>query len=333
MLLNLARRAQRETQSQNICLAGGVALNVVSMGDLERSGLFTNVWVQPAAGDAGGALGAALWVSYNRLGVERIIRETDSMEGSFLGPEPGQIGASINDVLVAENLTGVHYSEEKLAERVGQLLADGMVVGVSRGRMEWGPRALGARSILADPRQPDTQRRLNLKTKFRESFRPFAPMVLAEDAANYFDGVPHAFGSPYMLKTYPVRHDIRSTSTYRDGEFNFDRINEVRSSIPAVTHLDYSARVQTIDCDRNPFIHMVISEFKKKTNCAVIVNTSFNVRGEPIVASAADSLTCFLLTDIDALVLGDMIIEKSAQTRPLPSAEEIEQALLKYELD
>jgi carbamoyltransferase len=310
-LLGLARRAKAVTGERDIVLAGGVALNVVSVGELHRSGLFDNVWVQPAAGDAGGALGVALWASHEMFGVQREVEEGDSMSGAFLGPTPSQAGMPVDALVESYGLVAVTLDPAAMAQQVADAVAGGKVVGVARGRMEYGPRALGARSVLADARDPEMQRRLNLKTKFREGFRPFAPLVLAERASDIFeiDGE-----SPYMLKTFAVRHDQRREIPADDAPDIYRRVQQVRSTVPAVTHVDHSARVQTVDRERNPFLHDVLTRFDAKTGCPVMVNTSFNVRGEPIVCSSEDALECFLATDIDALVLEDMYIERAGQS-------------------
>lgn len=308
-LAGLARRAALRTGASKLVMAGGVALNVVAVSALERAGLFDEVWVQPAAGDAGGSLGAALWASHEVFGVPYSPSGSDTMAGALLGPEPGSRGEQ--QALI--NSYGLHcedLADDELAARVGELVAGGKVVAVARGRMEFGPRALGARSILADARDPSMQSRLNVKTKFREGFRPFAPVVLAEAAEEYFDteGRP----SPFMVKVFPVRDDLRRDPGDSEGS-PFERVQQVRSTVPAVTHVDHSARVQTVDEARNPFLHAVLRSFQELTGCAVMVNTSFNVRGEPIVCSAEDAIECFLATDIDALVLGNFVIERSKQ--------------------
>lgn len=323
VLANLARRAAELTGSKHLCLAGGVALNVVSVGYLERLGLFDEIWVQPAAGDAGGALGAAAWASHELLGVPRVVLAGDAMSGGFLGPEPG-FEDTVDSLLQSYGLVSDSLDEEAMAVRVAELIDSGMVVGVARGRMEFGPRALGARSILADARVPGMQARLNEQTKRRESFRPFAPVVLAEHADDYFtlDGRE----SPYMLKAYHLRehHRIATTGTAKEngpgtvGTETIDTellqvLNRPRSELQAVTHVDFSARVQTVDGERNPFLHMVLREFEARTGCAVMVNTSLNVRGEPIVCSARDAIECFLATDLDALVLDDHLLLRSQQ--------------------
>jgi len=308
----LARRAKELTGSNNLCLAGGVALNVVSVGYLERLGIFDEIWVQPAAGDAGGALGAALWASHELLNVKREVTVDDAMQGAFLGPDPDYDGKSIPDLINTYGLVATHFETDQLAKNVAGYVANGLVVGVARGPLEFGPRALGNRSILADARDSETQRRLNLKTKFRESFRPFAPVVLAEHAKDYFTtGVQN---SPYMLKTYSVREELRFNPPASPNSELFDRVNQIRSSIPAITHLDYSARVQTVHNDKNPFLYNVLSSFHDLTGCAVMVNTSFNVRGEPIVTSSTDAIECFIATDIDVLVLGNYLILRSDQS-------------------
>jgi carbamoyltransferase len=312
LVVGLARRAREVTGSRRLCLAGGVALNVVSIGNLERLGIFDEIWVQPAAGDAGGALGAALWASHTLLGVGRQVAPDDSMRGAFLGPFPDYDGKSVASVIDEYGAVAEQYEDEQaLAQRVAQLVSDGAVVAICRGAMEFGPRALGARSILADARDPGTQRRLNLKTKFREGFRPFAPIVLADRTDDYF--ISDGRRSPYMLTTYHVRPELRTALSPQSGT-PFERVSAVRSVIPAVTHLDYSARVQTVDEARNPFLHQILTQFDAITGCPVLVNTSFNVRGEPIVASVTDAVECFIATDIDAIVIGDHLIVRSSQT-------------------
>ena len=310
VVLALALRAKKLVGSDNIVLAGGVALNVVSIGKLEESKIFKNLWVQPAAGDAGGALGAALWESYVNLKVPRDINQGDSMNGAFLGPNPGEFNESTIEILDEYSLKAVELPDPQLATEIALAISQGLVIGLAKGRMEFGPRALGARSVLADARNTDMQSRLNLKTKFREGFRPFAPMVLESKAGDYFD--INGNSSPYMLKTYPVRQEIRLEQKLENIS-PFERVRESRSSIPAVTHVDYSARVQTIDKDRNPFLFNVITEFDKLTGCSVIINTSFNVRGEPIVSSARDAVECLIGTDIDLLVLDNYLIRRSEQ--------------------
>lgn len=316
VMLALAHRAKERTGERALCLAGGVALNVVSVGAIERSGLFDSVWVQPAAGDAGGALGAALWAAHSLYGEPRIVRSGDAMRGSLLGPTPSELGSSATDLLASYGLQAHRLDDAALARATAEAVASGSVVAVAKGRMEYGPRALGCRSILADPRDPSMQLRLNLKTKFREGFRPFAPIVRIEDAGTYFEVGPHE--SPYMLKTYYVKPELRlvpqTGELVDDGDRFYKVAQQVRSTLPAITHQDYSARVQTVSADRHPFVHAVLGEFSSLTGCAVLVNTSFNVRGEPIVASAEDALECFLHTDVDVLVLEEYWIAKAEQT-------------------
>jgi carbamoyltransferase len=316
-VLGLARRAVERSGSRNIVLAGGVALNVTAVGHLERSGIVDAVWVQPAAGDAGGALGAAWWASSVHHGISRptpVDGTSDTMCGAFLGPTPAEL-ADPGAVVAEYGLHAETIDEpDRLAQVVADAIAGGQVVGVARGRMEFGPRALGARSVLADARDPGMQRRLNLATKFREGFRPFAPVVLAEHATAYFD--TDGRESPYMLKTYPVTA-VQRRNVNRDGDPGsldvYTRVAEIRSTIPAVTHVDHSARVQTVDAARNPFLHAVLTAFHDRTGYPVLVNTSFNVRGEPIVASARDAIDCFLETDIDVLVVENFVIRRADQ--------------------
>lgn len=316
-VIAISARAARVTGQRDLVLAGGVALNVTSVGKLERSGLFERVWVQPAAGDAGGALGAALWASHVVLGAQRPEDPSDSMSGAFLGPypcAPEEEGVELEGY----GLVGERFEDDALATVVASYIQQGRVVGVARGRMEFGPRALGARSILADARDPGMQSRLNLKTKFREGFRPFAPMVLAERADEWFDMGGRQ--SPYMLSVASVLAEHRvDEGGVADVDFA-TRASRVRSTIPAVTHVDMSARVQTVTKDVNPFAHMVLSEFERMTGCPVLANTSFNVRGEPIVCSAEDAIMCFLATDIDVLVLGNHVVVRSEQDLGVLSA-------------
>jgi carbamoyltransferase len=308
IVLRLARTLRAETGQRALCLAGGVALNCVSNGLLVRERVFDEVWVQPAAGDAGGALGAALVAWHERADAPpRVARRPDAMSGSLLGPETTD--AQVAAFLQAEGLPHERFDDETvLADRVAELLAEGAVVGWVQGRMEFGPRALGARSILADPRRPDMQRALNLKIKFRESFRPFAPAVLEERAAEFFqlDG-----SSPYMLVVAPVL-DRPDGAVTAPGE-GFERLRQVRSALPAITHVDYSARVQTVDRSTNPRFRALIEAFAGQTGVPVLVNTSFNVRGEPIVCTAADAWGCFMATGMDYLVLGNCLLDRRLQ--------------------
>src|SRR2546428_395322 len=310
IMLRMARTVHRETGMENLCLAGGVALNCVANGRILREGPFKRLWIQPAAGDAGGALGVAqlIWHRYCK-NARRLTPESDGMRGAYLGPEfaPEEIATFLASIgAVSERL-----ERSCLLERVAQLLAQEKVVGWFDGRMEFGPRALGARSILGDPRSPRMQAQMNLKIKFREGFRPFAPSVLVERVTDYFelDGE-----SPYMLLVAPVNKDRQIPMTAEQRRlWGIERLNVPRSDIPAVTHIDYSARIQTVRRDTNPNYHDLIKEFERLTGCAVLVNTSFNVRGEPIVCTPADAYRCFMRTDIDNLVLGPFLLGKAGQ--------------------
>jgi carbamoyltransferase len=308
-VLRMARHVQRETGQNNLCLAGGVALNCVANGRILREGPFEKIWIQPAAGDAGGALGAALSVWHRYLGHERVNpRGKDSQAGSYLGP-------SFSNEAVKTYLEGNGYpylplDPNQRAEAIAKQIAAGKIVGYMAGRMEFGPRALGARSILGDPRRADTQRVMNLKIKYRESFRPFAPSVLEEKASEYFDAEGP---SPYMLLVAEVRKERRLPQPSGDGMPMLERLKVKRSDIPAVTHLDYSARLQTVSLEHKPDYHQIISEFEKLTGCAVVVNTSFNVRGEPIICSPKDAYQCFMRTEMDVLVMEDCMLLKEYQ--------------------
>ena len=318
-ILRIGRHVYKQTGLKNLVLAGGVALNCVANGRLLREGDFDDIWIQPAAGDAGGALGAALFIWYQLLDKPRQPAGKDSQNGSFLGPSftTDQVTAYLSE----EGMSGQRFtSESELVDHVAGLLADGKIVGWFQGRMEFGPRALGARSILGDPRSPDMQATMNLKIKFRESFRPFAPSVLRERASEWFDLNP-GHESPYMLLVAPVLEhrrvavDDQALQTMQHDPDLRHRVNVVRSEIPAVTHVDYSARLQTVDEERNPRFYRLLDAFDRLTGCPVLVNTSFNVRGEPIVCSPEDAYRCFVATDMDALVLEDIVITKDAATR------------------
>ena len=315
-MLRMARHVHKETGEKNLCLAGGVALNCVGNGRILREGPFENVWVQPAAGDAGGSLGAALSVWYQYLGSGRNVEEVcrgraDGMRGAYLGPEFTDDEIEESFVTLGARYRKVPHAE--LAERVARLLAEEKVVGWFQGRMEFGPRALGARSILGDPRSPRMQSQMNLKIKFRESFRPFAPSVLRERVSDYFE---LEADSPYMLLVAPVREELRREMTgEEEGLFGIEKLNVPRSTIPAVTHVDYSARIQTVRREDNPVYHDLLAAFERLTGCAVLVNTSFNVRGEPIVCTPAQAFACFMRTEMDCLVVGDFILLKSEQGR------------------
>lgn len=313
-MLRMARHAHAETGEKNLCLAGGVALNCVGNGRILREGPFETIWIQPAAGDAGGSLGAALSVWHQHLGRVRNVKEvrrehTDGMRGAYLGPsfDCGEIQTYLDAV-------GAHYRRvggAQRAETVARALAAGKVVGWFQGRMEFGPRALGGRSILGDPRSARMQSQMNLKIKFRESFRPFAPSILRERVADYFE---LDCDSPYMLLVAPVREHLRVPVTEAEQKlFGIAKLNVPRSVIPAVTHVDYSARIQTVRREDNPAYYDLIVAFERLTNCPILVNTSFNVRGEPIVCTPAEAYTCFMRTEMDWLVLEDFLLEKSAQ--------------------
>jgi len=305
VMLRMAAHAHALTGSRNLCLAGGVALNCVANGRLLRESPFERMWIQPAAGDAGGALGAALFVWHQLLENERGPVHPDGQHGSLLGPAPDE-----NEIETVLRARGTVYrrlaGEAAVAEETAALIAAGKIVGWVQGRMEFGPRALGARSILGDARDPGMQSRMNLKTKFRESFRPFAPIVLRERASDYFEIKPGE-ESPYMLLVAPVRLD-RRVAPGGEPASGLTRVREVRSIVPAVTHVDHSARIQTIDAGRNPRLHRLLETFDRITGCPVMINTSFNIRGEPVVCTPEDALRCFLATDMDALVIGDFLL-------------------------
>lgn len=310
IVLRLARSVRAETGMNNLCLAGGVALNCVANGKLLREGIFDGLWIQPAAGDAGGALGAALAGYHLFHGKPRQVpAKGDAMRGSYLGPEFSQ--AEIEAELTAAEAKFEVLDDAALIDLTAQGLADGKAVGWMQGRMEFGPRALGGRSILGDPRSPAMQKTLNLKVKYRESFRPFAPSVLREDVADWFelDG-----DSPYMLLVADVREDLRREMTQEEKAlFGIDKLNVPRSTIPAVTHVDYSARIQTVHAETNPRYHQLISRFKALTGCPIVVNTSFNVRGEPIVCTTSDAFRCFMGSEIELLVVGNCLLRKEEQ--------------------
>jgi carbamoyltransferase len=328
-MLKMARFARRETGAADLCLAGGVALNCVGNGRILREGVVEELWIQPAAGDAGGALGVALNVWHRFLNKPRLSAESsgawtrpkhfrpegtppyaDGMNGSYLGPRFDS--AAMQQFITARGLKAAHVDARGLAERVAQLIADQKVVGLFQGRMEFGPRALGARSIIGDARSPKMQSIMNLKIKFRESFRPFAPAVLREHVAEWFDLDAE---SPYMLLVAAVRGDRRlPEGPDASALWGIDQLNVPRSTIPAVTHVDYSARIQTVRRETNPLYYDIIHAFYTRTGCPVIVNTSFNVRGEPIVCTPDDAYRCFMRTNMDALVLEDFVLLKEDQT-------------------
>ena len=312
-VLRLARDLAKKTGARNLCLAGGVALNCVANGKVLREGLFENIWIQPAAGDAGGAVGAALAATHLYAGRARTPNGGDGMAGSFLGPSFAQ--PEIERRLSAVGAKFAVVAEEEMIETTAKALADQQAVGWFHGRMEFGPRSLGARSILGDPRSATMQRTLNLKVKYRESFRPFAPSVLREDVADWFD---LDVDSPYMLIVADVRKDHRRAMTPNEQTlFGIDKLNVARSEIPAVTHVDYSARIQTVHANTNPLFHRLLTRFKALTGCPVLVNTSFNVRGEPIVCTPEDAFRCFMGNELDLLVIGNCILRKAAQDSDL----------------
>jgi carbamoyltransferase len=328
VMLRSARHLHALTGSRNLCLAGGVALNCVGNGRILRESPFENLWIQPASGDAGGALGAALFVWFQLLENERRPELPDGQGGSLLGPA---CDATETERLLNEKKTVFrHYpAGEGLCAAVARYVADGKVVGWVQGRMEFGPRALGARSILGDARNPEMQRQMNLKTKFRESFRPFAPIVLRDRVHEFFEMKPGT-DSPYMLLVAPVRKDKllapeRGAAVKPGG---LDRILEARSVIPAVTHVDDSARVQTVDAKRSPRLAELLESFAAITGCPVMINTSFNIRGEPIVCTASDAYRCFMTTNIDVLVIDDFVMLKEEQ--PQASRHDLQAYLGRY---
>lgn len=325
IVLRLARGVAKSTGLRNLCLAGGVALNCVANGKLLREGIFDRIWIQPAAGDAGGALGAALAIHHMMLGNSRKPSQgLDRMKGSYLGPRYTQ--PDIEQRLARCRAVFSSCSEEEMIDRTARALADGQAVGWVNGRMEFGPRALGGRSILADPRSPRMQKQLNLKVKYRESFRPFAPSVLREDVSKWFE---MDTDSPYMLLVADVVPGIRRQMTAEEEAlFGIEKLNVPKSSIPAVTHVDYSARVQTVHEETNPLYFRLLRRFRELTACPVLVNTSFNVRGEPIVSTPEDAFRCFMGTELDLLVVGNTLLEKSKQLPDL-----VEDYKSKYELD
>ncbi|MBF0546091.1 MAG: carbamoyltransferase [Candidatus Riflebacteria bacterium] len=309
VILRLGRSLHNETGLSSLCMAGGVALNCVANGRLMREGPFKEIWIQPAAGDAGGALGAALAAWHKHLKAPRQVQLEDQMKGCFLGPS--FTPQAVESFLQQNNLPFQKLGENEVLSRTARDLADGKVVGWFQGRMEFGPRALGARSILGDARSPKMQSVMNQKIKFRESFRPFAPAVLKERVSEYFEIDRE---SPFMLLTAPVRKERRKLVSNDDSKrWGIDLLNVPRSDIPAVTHIDFSARVQTVSADTNPLFHSLLKHFEAQTNEGVVVNTSFNVRGEPIVCSPEDAYRCFMRTEIDTLVLENCVLDKSAQ--------------------
>ena len=327
IMLRTANHVQRQTGLMDLVMAGGVALNCVGNGRILRESNFDNVWVQPAAGDAGGALGSALFVWHQLLDNQRTVESPDAQSGSLLGPafDDQQIGAFLQQTGAKATLAS---DWDELYDVVSQHLANEQVVGWFNGRMEFGPRALGARSIIGDARSPKMQSTMNLKIKFRESFRPFAPVVLREHVDQYFEMRPDE-DSPYMLMVAPVKESIRVPED--ESATGLAKLHQVRSSIPAVTHVDYSARVQTVDSDRNPQFHGLLQRFYERTGCPVLINTSFNVRGEPIVCTPEDAYRCFSVTEMDVLVMGRYVLVKSEQDELASDARESH--LAQFQLD
>jgi len=311
VMLKTVKHIHKLTGQKNLCLAGGVALNCVANGRILKEGPFENIWIQPSAGDAGGALGAALRIWYKYLGNKRTADDiSDSQKGSFLGPEYSD--TYVENYLKANNIPHIRLAKEALFKIVSQHISNEKVIGWFQGRMEFGPRALGARSIIGDARSGAMQSRMNLKIKFRESFRPFAPSVLAESAQDYFD---IRLESPYMLLTANVNNGHIKKGNAKEPE-GFDRLKIIRSDIPAVTHVDNSARLQTVSKDSpNSAYYGLISEFYKQTGCPVVINTSFNVRGEPIVCTPQDAYRCFMATDMDYLLMGSFMLDKKNQPK------------------
>ena len=324
IVLTMTRSLAQEYNIPNLCMAGGVALNCVANGKILRDKSFKDIWIQPASGDAGGALGGALAVWHKELNNPRVVNPNDAMQGSYLGPSYEQ--DSIEAELTKCGARFESVSEDEMIEQTAQALADSKAVGWFQDRMEFGPRSLGGRSILGDPRSEKMQKTLNLKVKYRESFRPFAPSVLREDVSEWFEA---DYDSPYMLLVDDVKKDKRIKMTKEEESlFGIDKLNIKRSSIPAVTHVDYSARIQTVNKETNPKYHALIIKFKEKTECSVVVNTSFNVRGEPIVCSPEDAFKCFMGTELDVLVIGNCVLRKERQDKSLT-----EDYKHKYKLD
>jgi carbamoyltransferase len=314
MMLRITRNLAASYGIRNLCLAGGVALNCVANGKILRDGLFKSIWIQPAAGDAGGSIGAALAAYHQHLGRPRQLNGAlDGMQGAYLGPDFSQ--DEIEKRLAAFGAKFTTLSQSALLEDTCDALEAGHAVGWFQGRMEFGPRALGARSILGDARNPEMQKMLNLKIKYRESFRPFAPSVLREDVADYFE---FDTDCPYMLLVGDLkRNRRRSLSAEQEKLFGIDKLNVLRSDIPAVTHVDYSARIQTVHAETNPRYHALLSSFKRRTGCSVLVNTSFNVRGEPIVCTPEDAFRCFMGTEMETLAIGNCVLRKPDQDKSL----------------
>ncbi len=326
VMIRMARHARKVTGMKNLCLAGGVSLNCVGNGKILAEKIFDNIWIQPAAGDAGGALGAALYGWYQYLDKPRQVDgKKDALSGSYLGPE--FTNDEIETFLKKQSSPYEVLSLNELSEKVADLIAGGKVIGWFQGRLEFGPRALGGRSIIGDARSPKMQETMNLKIKYRESFRPFAPTVLKEKVSDYFE---IESDSPYMLLVAPVKRSIRKAMSEKEEKlFGIEKLNVARSTIPAVTHVDYSARIQTIDKETNPLYYDMIRKLDQKYGCPVIINTSFNVRGEPLVCTPEEAYTCFMRTEMDYLVMGNCLLDKTQQK---PLKKDIEWTK-KFELD
>jgi carbamoyltransferase len=326
IVLKMARHVKKETEMDYLCLAGGVALNCVANGKLLRSGLFDDIWIQPAAGDAGGALGSALFAWHQYLGNSRKAdNQTDFMKGAFLGPQFQN--ETIESFLNLKSSPYTKLNDGEISEKIADLIADEKVIGWFQGKMEFGPRALGARSIIGNARSSEMQKTMNLKIKHRESFRPFAPSVIAEHVSDYFE-IDRA--SSYMLMVANIREDKQiSMSEEQKSYFGLEKLNVVRSEVPAITHVDYSARIQSVNQETNPLYHQMLTKFYEKYVCSVIVNTSFNVRGEPIVCTPEDAYRCFMRTEMDYLIMGNYLLDKTEQ-RPMKEDSEWRK---KFELD
>ncbi len=326
IMLRMAKHAHKVIGFKNLCLSGGVALNCVGNGKILREGPFENIWVQPASGDAGSALGAALFVWYRHLENKREVNgEKDLQKGSYLGPKFNR--NDVYDFLKSRDVVFTELKYDEIPEKIADLIGNEKIIGWFQGRMEFGPRALGARSIIGDARSPKMQEQMNLKIKFRESFRPFAPSVIREKVSDYFE---LNCDSPYMLLVAPVKKDIRKQMTEEEEKlFGISKLNVVRSTIPAITHVDYSARVQTVEKETNPVYHKMISKFNEKYGCGVIINTSFNVRGEPIVCTPEQAYLCFMRTDMDYLIIENFLMKKEDQ-KPLENDSDW---LKEFELD
>jgi carbamoyltransferase len=310
IVYKIARHVKKETEMDYLCLAGGVALNCVANGKLLRSDLFDDIWIQPAAGDAGGALGCALFTWYQYLGNSRKAdNQTDFMKGAYLGPQFQN--DTIESFLNQNNYPYKKLNNSEISEKIADLISDEKVIGWFQGKMEFGPRALGARSIIGDARSSEMQKTMNLKIKHRESFRPFAPSIMAEHISDYFE-IDRA--SPYMLLVANIREEKQISMTEEQKSyFGLEKLNVVRSEVPAITHVDYSARIQSVNQETNPIYHQMLTKFYERYGCSVIVNTSFNVRGEPIVCTPEDAYLCFMRTEMDYLIMGNYLLDKTEQ--------------------